>query len=172
MKRYILLIVLSVCISQTFAQRVEIYYDDPVSRIVDVPVYLFQRYCPSENVIKIDDDSFANYLNTKISTFNNDTNNHDNPLYERMPYAMIQIIYIESDYEYHIINMSHSTTAETLDKKNGYLIVDGQNKVFDKSFQTIIDQIVNYHIKNPRKTINIQYILNGGKYNIDPYLPK
>lgn len=169
MKKIIITIILLVCIMPLFAQRVEIYYDDPVLRVTDVPIYLFQRYCPPNNLIIIEDTSFIDYLHSEILSFK-DTD--DYPWYKKMPFAMIQIVYIESEYRYHVINMSHSPTSKTIDEKSGCLILDGKNMKFNKSFQSVIDQVVNYHIDKPKDSIDFKFILNGGRYLIDPYLPK
>lgn len=166
---WILIVINAISIN---AQSVTIFYDDPVMRITEVPVYLFQRYCPPENCIEINDTSFIKFMSSKILSFKDAS---DISCYRNMPTAMIQIVFVETDYKYHVINMSHSLTSETINKSSSCLIVDGQKKEFDESFQSIIDNIVNYHITHPSYDFNasmvLNQILNGVRYNIIPYLP-
>lgn len=107
------------------AQSVTIFYDDPVMRITEVPIYLFQRYCPPENCIEINDTSFIKYMSLKIQSFKDAS---DFSCYRDIPTAMIQIVFVETDYKYHVINMSHSLTSKTINKNSSCLIVDGQKK--------------------------------------------
>ncbi len=154
------------------AQSVTIFYDDPVMRITEVPIYLFQRYCPPENCIEINDTSFIKYMLSKIQSFKDAS---DFSCYRDMPTAMIQIVFVETDYKYHVINMSHSLTSKTINNNSSCLIVDGQKKEFDESFQSIVDHIVNYHINHPSHDFNastvLNQILNGARCNIVPYVP-
>ena len=73
------------------AQSVTIFYDDPVMRITEVPIYLFQRYCPPENCIEIDDTSFIKFMSSKILSFKDAS---DFSCYRDMPTAMIQIVFV------------------------------------------------------------------------------
>ena len=169
---YFIIAITILSTTQLQAQDVIIYYDDPVLRVADVPVYLFQRYCPPENKIEIRDTSFTKYLSSKIRSFKDAKGMS---CYRDMPTAMIQIVFIETDCTYHVVNMSHSLTSETISNNTSCLIVDGQKKKFDKSFQAVIDQIVNYHIKYPAYNVDnsffINRLINEKRYNVEPYPP-
>ena len=107
------------------AQNATIFYDDLVLRLIAVPTYLFQRYCPPKNCIEINDTSFIRYISSKIQSFKDAS---DISCYRSMPTAMIQIVFVETDYKYYVINMSHSLTSETINGSSSCLIVDGQKK--------------------------------------------
>lgn len=149
------------------AQVVKIYYGDMVSYTVPQPTYLFQKDCPSSNMVVITEAVLVKYID---SVCMNSTSCDTNIVSEVTP-GMIQMIYIKSPNKYYTINMSHSITGKTITK--GFLEIDGEVKNFILSFQEIMDEIVNYHIQFPNRNINsepfLSEIIKGKRRNLVGY---
>ncbi|KWW24068.1 MAG: hypothetical protein F082_1999 [bacterium F082] len=136
------------------SQKAIVYYGNLTSYIVPQPTYLFQKDCPSNNVITITESVFLNYLDS-ICTFSSPCTDE---IYSEVVPGMIQIIYMTSNRKYYTINMTHSVTGSSI--KNGFLEIDGELKTFSFDFQEIMDEIVNFHILFPEKMINTETFLS------------
>ena len=151
------------------AQIVKIYYGDLITYIIPQPTYLFQRDCPSKNVITITESSFLNYIDS-ICVNSRPCDTTD--VVSEVTIGMIQVIYVKSPKKYYTINMPHSITGNTVEYR--FLEINGEIMNFSLSFQEIMDEIVNYHIHFPNKDINSERvlfeILKGKRRNLPGYI--
>ena len=170
----IIILLLLFVINFGFAQKVIIYFESPKLRVVDVPTYLFQGG-NDINSIEITDSLFLNYLSKVID----DMVKCDSSCCQSHIWtSMIQIVYIKNQFEYDIINMTHglydtNNTGHYLD--NGCLELNGKIMKYIDEFQEIIDNIVNFHIVNPKYNVNndifLKSIINGKRFHVTPYPP-
>lgn len=145
-----------------------IYYEDVIYRIVAEPTHTFHQNNEDINKIHITDSVFVKYIDSMIVNMKTKTIcNYPSVVYP----GMIQIVYRRNNCKYYTINMTHSLTNEIYYGKIGMLELDGQMMEYNSKFQDVIDQVVNYHIRNPKFKIDnasfLREILEGKRYEHD-----
>ena len=168
MKKFLVFIFSCFAASALYSQKIEIFYDDPCQYVVDVPTYLFQRISPAKNNITITDSTFFDYVARMVGNF---SKCESSCCKSHVWFGMIQVVVIYDDYNYDVINMTHSLGLETLD--HGCLEMNGKIMEFSREFQEIMDEIVNCHITRPSSPFKHRFLIElikGKRYHLVPYL--
>lgn len=169
MKKKLLLLITIVAVNSGFAQKLEIYYDNPVLRIVPEPTYVFHSVLPFGNHITIQDSVFFDYVSKEVNNLS------ECKLYcceSEIWIGMIQLILVYDEYNYDVVNMTHSQSSKTIEQ--GCMELNGKIMEWSMDFQEIMDEIVNYHIVNTLLPIDNYFLtelMNGRRFHLDPYLP-
>lgn len=171
MKKFLFVVFLLVtAASYSNAQKIEIFWDDPTNYVVDSPTYIAQRIMPSKNKISINDSVFFSYVANMVGGF---SKCESSCCKSKVWYGMIQVVIVYDDYNYDVVNMTHSMLDKTLDA--GCLELNGKIMEYSKDFQEIMDEIVNYHIVYPSAPIGNRFLMElikGKRYHLMPYIPE
>lgn len=169
MKKILVFIFSCFAVSVLYSQKLEIFYEDPCQYVYDIPTYLFQRIRPLENNITITDSTFFNHVARMVGNF---SKCESSCCKSYVWYGMIQVVVIYDEYNYDVINMTHSMGTKTLDSNHGCLEMNGKIMDFSREFQEVMDEIVNYHITHPSLLINHRFLIElikGKRYHLVPY---
>lgn len=171
MKKFLFVVFLLVAAaSYSNAQKIEIFWDDPTHYVVASPTYIAQRIMPSKNNISINDSVFFGYVTNMVRSF---SKCESSCCKSYMSFGMIQVVIVYDDYNYDVINMTHSMLDKTL--AVGCLELNGKIMEYSKDFQEIMDEIVNYHIVYPSASIGHRFLMDlikGKRYHLMPYIPE
>lgn len=167
MKKILVFIFSCFAVCVLYSQKIEVFYDDPTLYVVDEPTYFFQRLRPVDNKITIIDSAFFNYVTRMVGNF---TKCESSCCKSHVWFGMIQVVVIYDDYNYDVINTTHSMSEKTLD--HGCLEMNGKIMEFSREFQEVVDEIVNYHITHPSLSIKHRFLIEliqGKRYHLVPY---
>jgi len=139
-KKIKMLFILIFLINITSAQRVQIRYDEwGLSRFVALNGLNFPQYFPKNNVINIDDSLFVNEIFKIINNFEKcDSCGILNS-------TTVQIIYIDENIGYEIINMMYYSQLTPKYRDFGNMELNGKPVFFNKNLQFVIENIISYY---------------------------
>lgn len=167
--RKILLLLLCGSFLNGYAGHVLLSHYGDIFDIVPVPTYEYATTSSEREVVSIEDSLLCSFLDSIVSTaLPADTCTCENVIW----HDMIHIVYIKDNCKYYTINLTHYDTSYHY--RNGCLEIDGQIMQYNKNFQIVMDNIVNYIINYDPPTDEltevIHSVIRGKRFNLHSFL--
>lgn len=156
-KRTILfLFVTLLLINNVKSQKVQIRYDTwGINRFLALNGLDFPQYFPSENVITICDSMFVRKIFEIINNFEKCDS------CKILNSTTVQIIYIDEDYGYDIINMMYYSQFTPTYMDFGHMELNGKPVIFNPNLQYVIEEIIKYYYREEYKLIPQKKFINS-----------
>lgn len=148
-KRTILCLIISLLlINIVKSQRVQIRYEGwDIERFSPLNGLDFPQYFPQENVITISDSIFVSKIFEIINNFEKCDS------CETLISTTVQVIYIDEEYGYDIINMMYYSQITPTYMNFGHMELNGKPVIFNPNLQYVIEEIIKYYYLEEYKLI-------------------
>ncbi len=178
MKKFIFILIIFSC--NAFAQQTALFYYMPCTQyVVAPPIYTIQREIGLKKaqdfvkgcVLEVKDSLFLRFVDKKIVEISYDTCFECS--IQNLNMEVMQIVFIKNNYQYFVINMSHSVLGQQIETEpRCFIEINGTSYHCDSEFQVVMDEVLNYRIieKIDPTTKIIHNILKGVRYHPHPYI--
>lgn len=153
-----------------YAQKKIVFYTVPcVIYAVSPPIYELQQNINKK--LEIEDSLLIEFCDEKIIQIMQDTCFDCKT--NTIGMNVMQIVYVQNDYQYCTINMTHSVLGKQIEiEPYCFIEINGTSYHCDTEFQVVMDEIVNYKLikkKTPPRNV-IRNIIRGQRYHPNPYI--